>query len=265
MMQKYLIVATLAAAPSVALAATFVDTTDGTATNDGTINGGEYAVSTNGANGSFGDVIGSNSTLFIDSSTTGGLNFGLDPVGGINDVVVIYIDSVAGGIADTTGVDDRSFPAPRAITGNSDSGSSEIFFARDFLADFAITIENGFSGLFSLSGAGTGITLIRDNNLNPDNTSNAAASREINLALSNLGIAPGDSFKFVATYISGTAFRSNEFIGAPGAASANSDGDIGNNDVTLAAGDFHTFVAVPEPASLLAGCGLLSLVALRRR
>jgi len=55
--------------------------------------------------------------------------------------------------------------------------------------------------------------------------------------LANLGLGPGSSFDYVATYISNTAYRSNEFNGVAAYGGVNP----GWNPVSLVAGDFNTF------------------------
>lgn len=250
----------LVAGHALAVVVTINDTTPGTATNDGSINVGEYVGSSSGINSGFGNVIGSNSTLHVDSSSSGGLNFGLVSGGGdLKDIVVIYIDSIAGGFSDTTTLNDQQDGGRRAISGNSSSGQSEITFAPGFQADYAITIEAGFSGLFQLvAGGNNSLGFVRGNNLTPSGNAGAGAW-ELDLTLSDIGLAPGDSFDYVATYISESAFRSNEFHGVASFTGANP----GFNDVTLSAGDFNTFVSVPEASVVLFGglvCGVIGLV-----
>lgn len=251
---------------------TITDTTPGSATNDGTINSGEYVGSTTGINSGFGDVIGATSTLSLDSSSTGQLNIALKPgAGNLNDVVVIYIDSIAGGVSGTAALNDTSDPGKAAISGNgTGGGASEITFAPGasvgavFRADFAITIEQAFSGLYSIA---TGaVTFVRSNNLNPTTGPDSNLGREIQLSLSDIGLAPGGSFNYFATYLNASnAFRSNEFQGVRNQSPA-FDGNVGQNPVTLADGDYLTFQSVPEPSTLtLALVSAIGLIARRRR
>ncbi len=255
--------AVLAAAAAVSLtassyAATVVDTTATSATNDGTINSGEYVGGVDGINGGFGDVIGDGARLNIDSSVTGDLNFGLQvgpgTFGGGSDTAVIYIDSIAGGFASTA--DDGSSFGTQSEQAVSPDRGSQITFASGFLADYAISMESGFAGLYQLTAGGPVF-------VTSANQMVMGKDREFEITLGQLGLAAGDSFDFFATYgnpfDADGFFRSNEFIGA-----SFSGGNPGLSNVTLT--DFSTFVTVvPEPVATLGGSAMLGLLALRRR
>ena len=58
---------------------TIVDNTQTSATLDGTVNPAEYVGSSTGINNGFGDVIGSGSTVSVDSDASGTLHFGFQP------------------------------------------------------------------------------------------------------------------------------------------------------------------------------------------
>jgi hypothetical protein len=223
------------------------DTTIGTATRNGVINAGEYVGGFAGINSGFGGVIGSGSTLYIDSSISGNLNFGFQRGNGsFNDVIVIYIDSKSGGFSSTSSLTNTSNIAEIAISGFNGTNRSTISFAAGFLADYAIAIQNNETArLFSLDG---NVSWQRDVSLS-NNWDNRVT--EIELTLANLGMAQGDTLKYIATYISGTGYRSDEFNGVSSVSMIQ-----GWNPVTL--NDFHSFQSVPEPTSL----SLLGLTAL---
>jgi hypothetical protein len=226
----------LLASPVWATPATITDTTTGSANNDGTVNPGEYVGFTNGINSGFGDFIGVTSQLHVDSSHTGALNFGLISGGGaFNDLVVIYIDTDNGatGFADTGGFTDFVDPCRIAISGNNGTTSSTLTFATGFRADHAICISPAFSGVWELvnPSSHTFVTGLTRNAVAPNH-------HEIDLTMANLGLTPGDSFRYVVTYLSNTAFRSNEFHGV---ATGNFPANIGQNPVTLPDGSFITF------------------------
>ncbi len=247
-------------------AATIVDTTNTTASHDGTINSGEYFDGTLGTNSGFGGVIGTGSTLFVDSAITGELNFGLQRGSGdLNNQMVIYIDSESGGVGDTTGLTDTSDPLRRMISGSGTVTSSDLFFAPGFLADYAIGVEAGFAGLWEIVSGGSH-NFVKSVDILPAG-SPSAAGFEIELLLSDIGVAQGASFDYFATYGNpndaggDNVFRSDEFNGAPSVGA----GNPGLSSVTLAAGDFHTFTSVPEPSlPLLAGVGSLLALGVTR-
>lgn len=254
---------------SFAAPVTIVDSTPGTAFNDGVINAGEYVGSSKGINGGFGDILGQTSQIHVDSSLAGGLNFGLAiGAGNLFDDAVIYIDSQPGGFASTTLLNDKADPLRAAISGNNGAGGSELTFAPTFAADFAIGFNQGFAGLWQLVAGGDGsLAFLKSVNLTPLNTATSAAF-EMDLLLTDIGLAPGDSFRYVATYMNANGglglFRGNEFHGVsqttiPG-------GNIGVNPFALAAGDFNTFQSIPEPATIaLAGVAALGLIGARRK
>lgn len=235
---------------------TITDATLGTSTRDGTLNAGEYGSLTyfsSGSGSGFGNVLfGSGGKLYWDSSLGGGLNFGVQlGGGGLNDAGVIYIDSVSGGLNNTTTIEDTGDSGRSAISGDGGGNQSELTFAAGFNADYAITIENGFSGLFKINGDGS-LTFQTSLQLTP--TGSGPQQREGELLLSDIGLSTGGSFKYVGTYLnSGNAYRSDELNGqgtAPG-------GNIGQSPFTF--DNYNTFNSVPEPASAaLLGLGLLA-------
>lgn len=257
---------------------TLIDTTLTGATNDGTVSAAEYIANYSGVNDGFGDVIGNTAVLGINSDSTGGLQFGLSRgPGAFNDVMVIYIDSITGGAADTNVIDpsaDFSLGGTAtarltsAISGNGEfEDSSELVFASGFTADYAIGVSSNFgiveAGLFSVNAAGT-LTYVKDAGLSAPPGDPSATDLEFDIDVSDLDLAGGDSFDFFATYLNnGNAFRSNEFVGV-----AFGGSNIGNGGATttLGSGDFNTFVTTPEPASLaLVGLGGLAVLGRRRK
>ena len=188
-----------------------VDTTAATATVDGTVGPAEYAgkVVGNGHVG-FGDQVGTGA-LHIDSATDGTLSFGLvRGDGDLNNHAVIFIDSVAGGLASTAGLLDDQDDGRRAISGASIGGKSDITFPAGFLPDYAISFDVAFgANLFQLVEGGNG-SLVPLGNLGGAGTAGQAAF-EFTGTLTQIGAVQGGSFTFMATVINGNnAFRSDE-------------------------------------------------------
>lgn len=211
------------------------DFTRSTALNDGMIALCEYPGYSTGINSGFGDVIGENSEFHFDSDTAGNLNIGLVGGGGdFNDYIVIYIDAVPGGFSSTSSLTD--------VTGVEDEAISaiglDINFATGFEADYAIAISYVYGGFL--------YQLYPDDYLylgTLTTTLIGSTGFEMNdFNLSDMGLNPGDSFKYIITYLSPTAqFRSDEFHGV--STSTVPPGGI-TESITLGANDYNEFVSV---------------------
>lgn len=222
-----------------------------------TING---AGSVNGINGGFGNVIGSGATLDVAQAAPGSslINFTLTKgPGGLNDAAVFYIatgNTPLAGFNSTSTFTDTVDGGRRALSGVGTGGQrSTVNFATGFTADFGISVEAAFAGVFGLVGGGSH-AFVNSANLSPTGT-NTSPTYAWQIDLSDLGLAPGQSFDFVATYLNqGNAFRSNEFIGV--AAGNFAADNIGANTASLAANSFIRFnsqatpAVVPEPGAL---------------
>jgi len=224
----------------------------------------------NGDSG-FSGALG-NSTLTVTDSA-GTINFSLAagaPIGAGNDIV-FYIDSVAGGFPDTSTFSDQADAGREAISGLSTAAQNGTAanertlatFAGGFNADYAIVIDGSGNGnLFQLASGGNN-SLVFQNGVN---LANVANTYTFNTSLASLGLTQGQSFNFVASLISGTAFRSNETIGDIGTVATN-PGFTG--PITYTNFDTYTSTAVPEPGtiiSFLSGSSLLgAMMFIRRR
>lgn len=239
------------------------DTTATTAITDGDLWPSEYIGSTNGINSGLADRIGEESLFHIDSSANSRLSLAFESFNPWSMPgtygAVIYIDSQSGGFASTENLVDAADRYRRMASGVGLTLSADLFFAPGFLADYAIVLGAETSRVFELGttshtqiggadlGAG-GDTIIYE----IDDGSLGLRLREFSLRLDQIGVAQGDSFDCVVTFINGdSAFRSNEFVGvAPG----NSwDGaNIGPSSAVLKVGDFLRFeTAASQPCGVV--------------
>jgi len=247
---------------------TLIDGTQTTATADGQIAAGEYATSLRGINAGLLDRIGRDSVLHVDSAADGRLNLAFDSVTAWSPAspygVVLYADSVEGGFASTYEFADDSSRALRLVSGKGSAGQrSDLYFAPGFRADFAIALEPNYVTIYRLDAAGhaviNGAALGANTDMFGgtdvryvvDDGASGGRVRECELRLAHLGLAPGESLRFIATLMNGdSAFRANEFIGV--AEGNDWDGtNPGANPVVLKLGDFAAFSSV-QPST---GCG----------
>ncbi len=177
----------------------------------------------NGATG-FSGYLGKGS-LTVTRDAKGDLTFSLAPHGGnlggvgVANGVALYIDSVPGGFADTSQFSDNGDPGHEIISGANTGTNSKINgknpasrslvkFAPGFKADYALSFEGGYVGLFKLAAG-------KDNSLvYLYGAGQTTAPYKITFPGSKIGVKPGQSFKFVGTLISAAnAYRSNETLG----------------------------------------------------
>lgn len=193
-----------------------------------------------------GGAVGTGRLSLTDNGTTvsgtfykGSGNFSLN--------LIIYIDSVTGGFADTTQFSDSGDALRTAVSGYSarDSARATAYFAPGFQADYAIAL--GVNGpnkgnLYHLVAGGNGsMELIRSVNLNPNNNL-TASSYTFSFSLADIGLPAGSGnyFKFQSGYdgISGGAYRELESF-------ETLTGDRGYGTVTF--GNYNTYGVDPVP------------------
>lgn len=212
--------------------------------NDGTVNVGEYAGFSTGMGNGFGGMLGLNGTLSFDSDALGNLAFGLSVnnpgcTPGANDTIVIYVDSRTGGFNDTSTFTDNADQGRAAASGMGTNGArAQLNFASGFAPDYAIVIQNGFSGLFELVGGGSHVfvkTLTRSSVVT---VPPPCVSEWTGFTMADLGAQLGTDLRYVATLLNATdATRSNEFHGVISVPA----GNIGAAPHTFAAGEFNVF------------------------
>ncbi len=163
----------------------------------GTIGGSNLAVTDNG-------------TTITFTLTKGAANF--------TDVLVIYIDNnLGGGFASTFDINDDADGNRIAISGRNGGNKTVFNFTGSFRPQYAIAAGpvTGFGGVWGLATGGpNSLNYINSVNFTPNATqTNAVYTMTLNKT--DIGIDPSAavSFNFLVTYISNSAFRSNEGIG----------------------------------------------------
>ena len=182
-------------------------------------------------------------TLTDDGTTVfGQVNKGPN---GFNDVLVLYLDTVAGGFADTSGFADGADGLRKAISGfDGGANRSLMTFAPGFLPDYAIALgpaSDNFGGLWQLANGGANsLNFINSVNLNPTGNNNNP-TYTFSVPVAQLGIAPnsGATFRLFGTYTSNSGFRSDEAL------AGNDVGTQGWNPFLNTADVSYTIV--PEP------------------
>ena len=215
-------------------------------------------------NTGFGGPVGLGSLTLTDNGTTvsGTVNKGPN---GFNDVLVLYIDSVPGGFADTSGFADSGDGLRKAISGFDGGANRSLLTFTGMLPDYAIALgpsSDNFGGLWQLANGGANsLNYINTVNLNPTGTPNSP-TYTFSFNVSDIGLTPnsGATFELFGTYTSNSGYRSDEAL--PG----NDAGAQGWNPFIQTALATYT-IAVPEPSTLaLFGLsGVAMLLRLRRR
>ncbi len=225
----------------------------------------------NGASG-FGSPVGSGNLMVSDTSSSLTLTFNRG-TGAFNDDLVLYLDTQSGGFADTSAFGDNGDGGRTAISGANNGNPSRSLetFAPGFGADYAISIENGFIGVFQLAAGGNNSLNFLFGQSQSGNNSDASYSFTMSAAqMAQIGLiaGSGQTFNFDGTLISSSAYRSNETIGNSVTVPGDGPGNAGfNNPQTFLQSLSYTLVPVPEPSSLaLFGMsGLASFFLLHRR
>jgi hypothetical protein len=223
------------------------------------------AQSTFNGNGNtgFGGPIGLGSLTLTDNGTTlsGTINKGPN---GYNDVLVIYIDSVAGGFADTSGFADGADGLRKAISGfDGGANRSLMTFTSGFLPDYALALgpsSDNFGGLWSLANGGANsLGFVSTANLTPTGN-NSSATYTFSISLSSIGITAGQTFGLFGTYTANSGYRSDEDL------AGNATGSQGWNPFLQTSFGTYTVAPVPEPTTFaLLGSGFALLYVIRRR
>jgi hypothetical protein len=209
-------------------------------------------------NTAWGGAVGGGSLTVSDSGADISFTLNRGP-GNLDNVFVLYLDTVAGGFADTTGFSDAADGGRSAVSGWSGTQRSTLNFASGFAPDFAVSIENGYASLFQLASGGNGSLGWQTGA--PQSGANNSATYGLTFGYASLGLSAGESLNLFGLMVSGTGYSSPEAIGG---SLTGINGWDNSQDQT--AYSVYT-ITVPEP-SVLALCGLSGLAALfvnRRR
>jgi hypothetical protein len=225
---------------------------------------GNASAATYSGNGNtgFGGPIGLGTLSLSDDGTTLSGTFSKGP-NGFNDALVIYIQSGAGGFADTSGFADAGDGLRKAISGFDGGGNrSTMTFTGGFLPNFAIALgpaDDSFGGVWQLANGGNNsFNFMGSANLSPLN--NSSSTYTFSLLVTEIGLTPnsGQTIELFGTYISDTGYRSDEAVAGTDA------GTQGYNPFVQAAN--ASYMIVPEPSCLaLFGFGGMAALAIRRR
>ena len=202
----------------------------------------------NGATG-FGGSVGTGSITITDTPTSLTLSFNRG-AGQFNDALVLYIDSQAGGFTDNSSFGDNADGGREAISGTNNGNPSQTLVSLPFAADYAMAIQNGFIGVFQLASGGNNSLVFLFGVAQSGNNSDASYSITLTAAqMAQIGLtaASGQSFQFVGSLISASAYRSNETIGASTTTPGDGSGNAGfSNPQTFDSA--LSFTLVPEPS-----------------
>jgi hypothetical protein len=188
----------------------------------------------NALNG-FGGTLG-NGTLEVLDDGDGNIHFILTTAGGFSsDDIVIYIagQSTIPGIAgfqDTSQFGDNGDSNREAVSGYNAyiATRSVATFPPGFQANYALAIQGASSELYQLAtGGNNSLVYLKSAN----GVSEWTNTYTFTIAASDIGISGTGTFRFLATLISTSAYRSNEAIGTISlSASADTSGNPGFSD-----------------------------------
>ncbi|HEX8334620.1 MAG TPA: hypothetical protein VF622_18490 [Segetibacter sp.] len=204
---------------------------------------------------SFGGPIGTGSVSITDNGSS--LTFKLTKgTNNLNDVVVFYVDFTSGGISSTAALRGVANQYERAVSTKRGNGtdSSLLNFPSTFTPDAAIAFDQNGGKTFFFPPAGFSPTNMMEGNppqVTPTGTASSPTySQTVNKSDLNQGTGP-ISFKFIGTYISESAYRSDEAFGDPinGYRTLSPTADVGWRPVTISS--FFTYSSTTMPVKVV--------------
>jgi PEP-CTERM motif len=229
----------------------------------------------NGATG-FGGAVGNGSVSITDTSSSMTVTFNRGLSGNMDNDLVLYLDTQPGGFSDTSQFSDTADGGRTAISGfNSGNPSRTVAtFASGFQADYAISIENSFIGVFGLAAGGNNSLNFLFGTAQSGVDSDASYSITLTAAqMAQIGLiaGSGQSFLFVGSEDSDSAYRANETIGnsvtTPDNGAAPNGGFNGSQLFTQSLS--YQLGTAPEPSTLallgIFGAGALFVLYRRRQ
>lgn len=223
----------------------------------GSVAWADLVVPGNGNSG-FGGMVGGGSLTIADD----GVNVSFTFTRGASDFnlenhLVLFFDSVGGGVANTGSFTDEADNGRRAVSGHSGGDNATVNFAGGFNADFGLSYDAGNGAfLFALDNPANFIFVSAGGG---GGAAPADASFNFTVPVADLGIGAGGSFEVVGTLINGTnAFRSDEGFG-----SVTSSGNPGGPPSSLTFSDSISYTTVPEPSAI--GFWVVGFALLRMR
>lgn len=256
MRKQLLFAAALMCSASLAQAALITTQTGSgtTPTKDGALGTDEYGVGNSqvytGGGAGFGGTLGAGS-IYMENDATN-LYVAFDPGNDLNDVVGIWLNTQAGGFADSDMSD--SGDGSRIVLSDLTLSVDDVFSSgTTSLPDYGLTIGDFGTVLFELNAGSTA------NHLNfvafdgTFTTNNPTLVREVVIPLADIGATAGDTIEWFAAYGAGSGFASNESIPVQGFNAGNNLGtDNDGTSLPVNHDNFNSFVTLavsPAPSS----------------
>ncbi|HSY16912.1 MAG TPA: hypothetical protein VK815_01195 [Candidatus Acidoferrales bacterium] len=158
----------------------------------------------------FGGAVGNGVLTVSDDHTNITVNLQRGSSGNLDNLLVIYIDTGAGGPTDTSGFTSAGGDEQRAISGFDGGGNRSLLtFTNGFTPHYAVAIKSDYMDLWALTNTGN-FNIIAGTGQGGDNSGNFT----LTFQSSQIGLAPNvtSNIRILGTFISNTGYRSREAI-----------------------------------------------------